>query len=422
MTDDKKVGTLLVNAFDERGGAAKAAQRLHRGLDRNGFESRMLVLNKSSYDSNVLQPVSYLDRLWFQAVGHLERRRVNSFSKRLHTTPWSINRYPSPISKYILVNNPDIIHLHWIHAGMLPIGLIPRLGRPIVWTLHDMWAMTGGCHYSSGCKKYQQSCGHCPLLGSSRDNDLSQKTFKHKQRCWNDQRFHIVAPSHWLAECARASNLLRDMPIQVIPNGLDLTIFRRHMREEARAVFDLPVDKKLILYGAEMGTTDPRKGFHHFQAVLEQLTGNGAEMELVIFGHYDPAQSDSYPLKTHQVGYIVDERLMALLYSAVDVLVAPATEDNLPNTVAEAIACGTPCVAFNIGGMPDLIEHHHNGYLAEPFEIGQFTEGVSWVLGNDEDWRRLSHNARKKAEDYLELAHVVDQYVDLYHRILDNAP
>jgi len=279
--------------------------------------------------------------------------------------------------------------------------------------------MTGGCHYPMGCSSYQQTCGKCPILNSDNPHDLSYKNLQHKLQQWSNKQFHIVTPSRWLGDCARASSVLGHMPIHVIPNGIDLKVFRRHNRQFARELFGLPTDKKLVLFGAEVGTSDPRKGFHHLETALHKLANdNYDDIELVVFGDGDKENPNLLPFKIHSVGFIHDERLMALLYSAVDVFVAPSIEDNLPNTIVEALGCAMPCVAFNIGGMPDMITHQQNGFLATSFDTDELAEGIRWVLADDTDWMQLSATARQKAETYFDITIVAQQHKDLYEIIL----
>ena len=292
-------------------------------------------------------------------------------------TPYSVQWLPNIITHKIAQINPDIINLHRICGGYLQIETLAKFNKPIVWTLHDMWAFTGGCHYSQECARYTKSCGSCPQLDSNRDWDLSRWVWQRKAKAWQDLNLTIVTPSQWLAKCARVSSLFQDLPIKVIPNGIDTTKYKPIAQSLARELLNLPQDKQLVLFGAMNATSDRRKGFHFLQPALQYLSQSGwqEKLEIVIFGASEPINPPNLGFKCHYLGRLNDDISLALAYNASDVMIVPSLEDNLPNTVMEAIACGTPCVTFNIGGMPDMIEHQKNGYLAVPFQIEDLAGG-----------------------------------------------
>jgi glycosyltransferase involved in cell wall biosynthesis len=206
----------------------------------------------------------------------------------------------------------------------------------------------------------------------------------------------------------------------VIPNGLDPERYKPLERRFARELLKLPQDKQLILFGAMGSTSDRRKGFHLLQPALECLSQSGwqAQTELVVFGASKPNSQPDFGLKAHYLGTLSDDISIALVYAAADVFVAPSVQDNLPNTVMEAIACGTPCVAFNIGGLPDMIEHQQNGYLARPYEKDDLANGIAWVLQDEQRWQSLSRRAREKVEQEFTLEIQARRYLKLYHEVL----
>lgn len=411
------VRVLYVSTNQNEGGAALAASRLHRGMRHRGVDSRLFVLNRDQFGDGVFSPTSTWHMRWFRMAQRFEQGLVRRHMGQ--RTAWSINRFPTPAAHYINGVYADVIHLHWVYNSMLPIQALPQLNAPIVWSLHDMWALTGGCHYSNGCDRFMQACGYCPQLGNSKENDLSRRTFDHKRQHWQRLAAHIIASSHWMARNLNRSPLFADMPVHVIPNGLDLTHFRRYEEKTARTFFKLPQDKQLILFGAASGASDPRKGFVYLSQMLEGLALHDlSNVELVVFGYVEPEQLKRYPLPAHHVPFIRDERLLPLLYSAVDVIVVPSKEDNLPNIVAEGLACGTPCVAFNIGGMPDMITHKTNGYLARPFDVDDLLHGIIWVL-DDAHWQMLSTKARQWAETTIDMDIIVNRLMALYAEISD---
>jgi glycosyltransferase involved in cell wall biosynthesis len=289
-----------------------------------------------------------------------------------------------------------------------------------VWTLHDSWAFTGGCHIPLDCLRYEGSCGSCPQLNSQCEHDLSRWVWERKRKAWSGLAFRVVTPSRWLGKCAASSSLLRDKCIEVIPNGIDTTIFKPLDKRYVRESLNVPVDKKIILMGGVRSLEDPNKGFRHLLASLEILAAEGwkEKAELIVFGDEPPIPITGIPFPTRFVGYLNDDLSMALLYSAADVFAAPSVQENLPNTVMEALACGTPSVAFNIGGMPDLIAHKETGYLAQAYLKEDLAAGISWVLSDEQRWVNLSRNARQRVETKFSIALAADRYRRLYNEVI----
>ena len=413
------MNVLLVSTYDIEGGAARAAYRLHQGLQGKGISSKMLVQDKSSNDVTVFAPKTRLDQGIARARLTLDALPLKFYRKRDSST-FSLQWLPDGIVPKITQLEPDVINLHWIGEAFLQAEAIAKFDKPLVWTLHDMWAFTGGCHYNQDCDRYTASCGACPQLGSSKDWDLSRWVWQRKAKTWKDLNLTIVCPSSWLAECARTSSLFKDVPVEVIPYGLDTGKYKPLNRKVARELLHLPQDKQLVLFGALKATSDKRKGFHLLQPALQDLSKSGWQegLELVIFGSSAPDKPLDLGFKTHYLGTLSDDLSLALVYSAADVFVLPSTQDNLPNTVLEAIACGTPCVAFNIGGMPDMIEHQKNGYLAQPYKIEDLAQGIAWVLENKERHRKLGDRAREKAEQEFTLEIQARRYLSLFTEIL----
>jgi glycosyltransferase involved in cell wall biosynthesis len=296
------------------------------------------------------------------------------------------------------------------------IETMRRIGKPLVWTLHDMWAFTGGCHYAGSCEGYQARCGACPQLRSGSPGDLSRRIWRRKERAWGGLPMVVVTPSRWLARCAERSSLFRERRVEVIPYGLDLDRFRPVDRSIARSILALPQDKRLILFGAMSSTSDERKGFRHLAAAMKALAAEDppADTELVVFGASRPAEPPELGFPVHYLGHLHDDISLALVYAAADLFVAPSTEDNLPNTVMEATACGTPTVAFDIGGMPDLVEPDRTGYLARPFDDGELAFGIRTMLGDREALAARGAMARAKAEREFPRELQARRYAALY--------
>ena len=399
------------------GGAGRATFRLNQGLQRLGVDSKILVQLKYSDDRTVFSPETTLGK--FSAKLKLPERLdalpLKSYPQR-DASDFSLEWLPSGIVSKVAKLTPDVVNLHWVCHGYVPIEAIAKFKKPLVWTLHDMWAFTGGCHYSQECDRYENSCGTCPQLGSTKSWDISRWVWQRKAKAWQNLNLTLVSPSHWLAKCARSSSLFQDLPIEVIPNGLDTQQYKPIPRQVARELLNLPQDKQLILFGAMYPNSDRRKGFYLLQKALQKLSKTEwcNQIEIVIFGASRPQESVELGLNSHYLGRLSDEISLAVVYAAADVFVAPSTQDNLPNTVMEAIACGTPSVAFNIGGMPELIEHQHNGYLAQALDSEDLAQGIIWVLENKERHQKLCDRARQKAEQEFTLEIQARRYESLY--------
>lgn len=408
---------MYLNTNDNWGGAARAAVRLLSGVREAGVEAQMFVQCKLSDDTAVVGPDGHFGNKLAKIRTILDCAPVSMYPKR-NRFIFSPAFLPDKLQRNVNALNPDIIHLHWLGEGFLRIESLARFKRPIVWTLHDSWAFTGGCHLPFDCLNYREQCGCCPVLGSNRNNDLSRWVWRRKERTFSKLDLTVVVPSRWLARCAESSALLHGFPIEVIPNGLDLERFKPLDKLLARKTFGLPQDKKIILFGAISSTSDKNKGFHLLMPALQRLADKGwkEKVEILVFGSSKPADAPDFGLRTRYFGQLHDDASIALLYSAADILVAPSIQENLSYTVMEAMACGTPCVAFDIGGMPDLIEHKLNGYLSQPFEAEDLAEGIDWVLADGERLRILSSRCRDKVAEFS-LDRVAARYIELYKKL-----
>jgi glycosyltransferase involved in cell wall biosynthesis len=413
---------LMLNTYDEGGGAARAASRLQTGIQRLGIDSRMLVQLRYGNSKDIVCKDSSLVRLARRVklnVGLLPaalypNKPLANFSHAL---------LPDNLLPEVATENPDILHLHWLALGFFQVETLGRFRVPLVWTLHDSWAFTGGCHVPFECRKYQHKCGACPVLGSNGERDLSRWTWKRKEKAWKDLDLTIVTPSRWLAGCARSSSLFQHSRIEVIPNGLDLTVFKPTDKIDARKALGLSQGKKLILFGAISSTTDRNKGFHLLIPALEKLVAEGwrETAELIVFGA--PASDTGLVtgMKIHYLGKLQDDKRLSLVYSAADIFVAPSLQENLPNTVMESMACGTPCLAFKQGGMSELIDHGRTGYLAEPYEWRELAYGIGWLLKNDAVRQEMGRGSRRKVETDFGLELIASRYLELYREILAGA-
>lgn len=405
---------LHLNSNDNFGGAARAAYRLHQALNKSSLDvdSEMLVLKKGTDDPKVY---TVSNSLFHKTRPFLETVPVKKYKNR-KKVPFSSAWVPfSGIADKIKELDPDIVHLHWVNGGLLRIEDLARINKPIVWSLHDMWAFTGGCHYDEGCGKYKSGCTKCPILKSEKKKDLSYKIFKRKIDTFkNIQSLTVIGLSKWLANSASNSALFKNREVKNLPNPINTDVFKPFERTIARQLLNLPQEKKLILFGAMGGTSARRKGFVELSEALKMVDENA---ELVIFGSNEPVESQGFKQKPHYLGHVSDDVTLRLIYSAADLMVVPSLQENLSNAIMESLACGTPVLGFDIGGNGDMIEHKKNGYLAKSYEASDLATGIRWVL-NSGDYESLCNNSRFKVCSEFDYKIVAKQYIDQYKEIL----
>ena len=413
----------LLSNSDGRGGAYAAVYRLHQGLRETGADSTLLVGDKTRDDYTVLSPASKLMKGWTKLIPGVDHLPLSLYSQR-ERTPYSIQWLPDRLVSRVAQISPDIINLHWINAGFLQIETLAKFKQPLVWTAHDMWPFTGGCHYSGECDRYTQSCGHCPQLKSQQDWDISRWVWWRKAKAWKNLNLTIVTPSQWLADCARNSSLFQDLRIEVIANGLDIQRYQPIEKNIARHLLGLPQDKQLILFGSVSPTSDNRKGFHLLMPALKKLSQSPMlreKLELVIFGASEPKEPIDVGFQIRYLGRLNDDISLAITYSAADVMIVPSIQEAFGQTASESLSCGTPVVAFNATGLKDIVEHQQNGYLAKPFEVEDLASGINWVLEDTERYNQLCIRARQKVEQQFTLELQAEKYLELYSDILSQS-
>lgn len=409
---------LIVNTSDLEGGAAIAAFRLNKSLLDQKVDCQMLVQSKKSDDFKVrtrgIKAKKNLNMLR-SIIDSIPVRFYKERSKTLFSPSWlGFNNIIDVINKI----NPDLVHLHWINNGMIKIEDLCSIKVPLVWSLHDMWAFTGGCHYDEDCEGYKKSCGNCKVLVSSKSNDLSKKVYNRKLKTFSQiHNMTIIGLSNWINECSKNSTLLKDKRHVNLPNLIDTQVFKSLDKDKSRELWNFPKNKKLILFGAIAATTDARKGFAELSETLFKLTNKN--IELVVFGSIKPKKSPNFAFKVHYLGNLGDDVSLATLFTSVDVTIVPSIQENLSNTILESLACATPVVGFNIGGNSDMIEHKKTGYLAEPFNTTDLAYGTEWVL-NNKKYNQLCRNAREKVLKEFDSVIVAKKYIKLYKEIIDN--
>ena len=416
---------VMVNKSDIQGGAARAAYRLHTGLRTIGVDSRMVVDDKISDDPSIYGSEGKINKLWSKVRPFIDGLPLKFYDWQ--KTSFHPARIGRNIVRDELVKQADIINLHWIAGGLLSIKGISRLaqlGKPIVWTLHDMWAFTGGCHYSVDCEKYIDSCGSCPQLNSNKDNDITRRIWRRKKRAYKNLDLTIVTPSKWLAECAKRSSLFLNLEVQVIPHGLNTGTFKPIDKLTARSILNLPENKKIILFGAMGVTTNRLKGFQYLKEAISKLKKmkvvNKDELCFVIFGASHSKDIEKIPFEARFLGRLHDDFSLALTYSAADVLVGPSLQEAFGQIYSESMSCRTPCVAFDYGGPKDIIDHKINGYLAEYKNSKSLAGGIKWILEDENRAFKLGESARKKAVETYSLETQAKKYTKLYEELLVN--
>lgn len=377
----------------------------------------MLVQRKFSGDPTVLGPETDFKRRFGRVRPFLDSLSLKKYKNRtsaLFSTSW----LPfGGIAERIKRLNPDLVHLHWIAGGMMRVEELARIQSPIVWSLHDNWAFTGGCHIKRECGRHLLGCGCCPLLGSENRTDLSWKHFMRKERTYNSmEKFTVVGLSRWIAEEAKKSWLLTNQRVVCLPNPIDINIFRPVEKSQVRDLFGLPRGKKIIAFGAMGALSDLNKGYHVFLKSLEYLTRD--DLEVVVFGANQRRETQSSPYKIRFLGVLHDDLSLCLLYNACDLMVVPSLQENLSNSIMESLSCGTPVVAFNVGGNSDMIEHKKNGYLAAPFEPIDLAQGIDWIL-NASNYEELRNRAREKVMLEFRSEVVAEKYITLYRQIIE---
>ncbi len=419
---------LILNPSELTGGAAIAANRLAKALGKSGIEVSMLVRDRKTGDERV---TALNDSFWasrWNFIRFVWERLIIFICNHFRRKPLfqvSIANTGTDLSDHPLVKAADVIHLHWINQGFLSLADIRKLaliGKPIVWTMHDMWPCTAICHYSFGCERFKKECGECPFLSSSDKKDLSYHVFN-KKRFLADSKIQLVAVSTWLRKQAQDSALTKRLPVEVIPNVIDRSLFVPSDKAEARKSLSLPLDKKIILMGAAR-INDPIKGFEYLVKALSVLKERYGEEDyfLVLFGGIkgDDSFLSEIPIPYVWMGSLSDPSMIAKLYAAADVTVVASLYETFGQTIIEGMACGCPAVSFDNSGQTDIINHLENGYLAKYKDTDDLAKGIKWVIDNRESLRLDEACIRKVDECYQESI-IAEKYIALYQSLCNKS-
>ncbi len=406
------LSVLHLSASDNFGGSGRSANRVHVGLKRLGVRSRMLVGWKVTKDPQV-RLIDGRGWLLNRAIGRtVDRLGLQSLfypsSMALPLHPW--------------FRQADVVQLYNLHGGFFSPTALPWLSRfrPVVWRLSDMWPLTGHCAYSFACERWKTGCGACPILSDypSLPWDTTALLWRTKRWVYARSRLTIVSPSRWLASVASASPLLQHYPIHVIPNGLDTTVFRPISRPAAREVLGIDPERQVILFSAK-SLADRRKGGTLLREALARLTTHGrANVVLLLVGEEASDWQAPEVFETRRVSHTRSDELLAVIYSAADLFVLPTLADNLPNGVIESMACGTPVVSFNVGGVPDAVRHMDTGYLAVPGDAADLAHGIQVLLEDPQRLRQMQGTCRKVVECEYTLELQAKRFLELYQNLL----
>ena len=417
-----------LNTYEGNGGAGRACLRLNKALRDQGADSSVMVFmqfQESSETGTFSKNIFQKARAVFNILA--ERYLVKFFVKALKT-PFSLQWFGRSVIKHPAVKSADIIHLHWVNHGFLSpkfLAQLDELEKPIVWTFHDSNAFTGGCHVRYSCEHFHKECGFCPLLKNSHKNDLSHKTWIRKKNAYSELNCHIVAPSRWMAQSVKFSSLMGFREVSVIPNTIETQVFKPYKKAEAKRMLKIPPEKFVLMSGFMPSKNDKHKGTSYLIGALADLASRPGvikeNIELVIFGNKDQANMPEFPFKTTFLGTISNDEHLAKCYSAADVFITPSLEDNLPNTVMEALACATPVVAFNTGGIPDMVKHLENGYIAEYQNAEDLATGIEWLY-QDENAPEIQKEARRSILMHFSEAVIAEKHLNLYQSLLNLQP
>lgn len=414
---------LIVNTSERTGGAAVASNRLMDALNNNGVKAKMLVRDKVTDDITVVGLTGRLRQRW-RFLWERWCIYVRLHFHRDHLFEIDTASQGADITKLPEFKEADVIHLAWVNQGFLSLKSIRKIlksGKPVVWTMHDLWPATGICHYSRGCMAFKGVCHNCRLLpNGGAANDLSTRIFRRKQKLYRGSGIHFVTCSKWLGDQARQSALLTGLHLETIPNPIDAKVFCPKDKREARLHTTLPEDKRIILFVSQR-VTDKRKGMDYFIDALNKLVAAHPEVKdntvVAILGSHADDIVAQLPLPAYPLGYVDNDREIIDIYNAANVFVLPSLEDNLPNTIMEAMACGVPSVGFRVGGIPEMIDHLKNGYVAKHMDADDLANGIHWVL-EEADAEALKKQCVQKVMTSYSQRSVAMKYIEVYNQVL----
>ncbi|WP_345954870.1 glycosyltransferase [Mucilaginibacter sp. PAMB04168] len=415
-----------INTYDGNGGAGRACLRLNKALLAENIDSKVIVHYKFGKNPLILTFNSTaVQKAYTAATIVLERIIAKRLLKPLKRTPFSFTWFGRSVINHPDVKAADVIHLHWVnHSFLNPKHLaeLATLDKPIIWTFHDSNGFTGGCHVRYTCDHFVRQCGYCPLLKKADADDASHKIWQQKHDAYQQLKFNVIAPSNWMLNSVLVSSLMQDKPAIQIPNTLETDVFKPADKVWAKEQLGLPKDKFIFLTGFMPSRKDLHKGTSYLleslELLKEKLGVSADKVELVVFGNRNAKDVPEFSFKTNFLGTINDDARLAMCYAAADAFLIPSLEDNLPYTVMESLACGTPVVAFTTGGIPDMVEHQQSGYLAEYRSSKSFAEGMEWILTHP-DKASLQKQARNAVIERYSEKVIAQKHLQLYQQVVN---
>jgi glycosyltransferase involved in cell wall biosynthesis len=413
----KRMKAIQVSNHFER---ASAGFRLNMALQKGGIESSCCASSSENIRIQILQKQGKIAKASNVVKNILFSEIQKIYKKRDGLKPSDFNPFQRNLYKLFDFKSFDIIHFHWVTGGFFDIKPFMK-NHKVVWTFHGVWPITGGCHINYDCTKWQTGCGECPQLGSDKQNDLSFFCWKRKYKHFNDDRLTIITPSQWLADMVKKSPIFTKNRILVLPNCIDTQTFRPFNKYSIRKIFEIPYEKAVIMFVAA-NITDEHKGLDLLFKALEEIADSNFhnKIHLLIVGLADYLpEMINLKYSVSYLGKLIDEITLALAYNCADVFVGPSRQDNLPTTFIEAASCGIPSVGFNVGGIPEIVDHKVSGYLANPFETSDLAQGIMWVLQDESRYKKLSVRARDYAVNRYSMDIIARKHIELYRSLIN---
>jgi glycosyltransferase involved in cell wall biosynthesis len=401
------------------GGASRAVRKLHDALVASGHDGRLVVADRSGNDYTD-SPVSALQAAWDTALAYADGG-LSLLQRPADRALRGVATFPTPLERRLTKERPDVVNMHWVGLGTASVAQLGRImaTHPTVWSLHDMWAMSGAEFYGEDTSTTRRKTGYTRANRPAGDTgvDIDRWVWARKSRHFHTPA-HIVTASRWMAGLVSDAELTRSWPISVIPYSIDLDLFAPADNQATRKTLGLSAEDKVVLFGANKGPADPRKGWDLLIEALGRLWAEGQRFHLVVFGNPDRSQESKVPFPIRWLGNIGSDQHLADTYRLADLIAIPSRADNLPLTGLESQACGIPVVAFDTAGMPDVAVHQETGYLAQPFDTADLAHGMAWILSDDGVRQKLSKAARARAERLWRPSTIAAQYLEVYEQTI----
>ncbi|MCB0737644.1 MAG: glycosyltransferase [Bacteroidetes bacterium] len=391
----------LVNTSDV-GGAAVATFRLYHALKKAGVDVKVLLQKakkpETLQNNDVAVWINNKTRKWKYLIRHYQERQLSGTGKSFSN--FSSGQFGVNIANHEFITRADVVHLHWVNDNFIGIKNLAQIQKPIVWTFHDMWPINGGFHYMEDELALQELSKED--LADSR-SQLYAKCYLQKAEVYSEIEWMGITPSVWLSKLANQAPLTSNYNVVPIPNPIDIEVYKPGDKASARKRFGISQEAKVILFGSFNVLSDQRKGFAHLKNALDALAKKApnSKIELAVIGRRNDDMVEQVPFKVHFLGFHSSDADLVECYQVADVFALPSEQDNLPNMCMEALSCGIPVVAFNIGGVPDMVVPNKTGLLSELGHTEQMANNLTQILLDDTLQKEMAEGARE---------HVVDSY------------